>query len=810
MKNPAVYFAVAFSSGIWLSRSINIPIFYSLIPGIIFSVLTFIFIKNKALSHISLYLAIFFAGIASYSASSILPPHHISKMISAESQKVFLKGTISDDPVTRATFYKKFMTSFTLDADSFKGAGQWQKAIGPVMVRLYSGKRMRDLSFGDEVILEGVVSKPKGLKNPGLFDYSRYLEIQGIYTSLKVRDSSLVQKISGARSYSIKYYASLTRRYVRSAIGRYFHPPDNGFLNAILIGDRSVLKRSLNDDFIKTGTVHILSVSGTHVGLIACIFLFIFALLRLPKKVNISLSVLFLIFYSFVAGLSPPIIRSTIVFSLFAFGYLINRKGWILNSLSIAAIVMLAANPKELFDPSFQLSFASIASIVILTPVIDKALGIYSIDKGPFTGKIRLYILKSISISLAAWTGVAPIVSLYFNITSPVAVIANIIIVPAVFLVMILSFVFLTTYSWCAFVSTILAGTIQVIDHAIFSINHNLSAIPLAYFRTAAASPMFILTYYAILSLFIIPPAIGIGAVRFCKKYIFAAALILLNIIVWQCAIDTGKDVLTVTFFDVGQGDSALVEFPGRRYMLIDGGGGGSEDGPDMGISVAAPSLWNKGIKKIDVVVVTHFHEDHMGGLLYILKNFEVGCVMDSGFLPAQPDAIYKLFNKIIKEKKIRRITIGEGDEIKGFGEAEIFVLSPKKSISSSDTNDDSITLKLIYKNSAVLFCGDIRSGAMERLISYGEFLRSDIIKVPHHGGSFADAAMAKRFFELVTPKISVISVGNANRFNMPSEGTLELIRHAGSAIYETKKAGAIILDLTGSGFTKKAFWEEN
>ena len=803
MKSPAAYLAVILSLGIWLSRSVSIPVLYSLTPGIILAVLAFIFIKNKTFSHLSLYLAIFFAGVSSYSAQAILPPDHISKIVSEDGQKIFLKGAISDDPVTQRTRYGKFSSSFTLEADSVKGAGEWQNAVGPVRVRLYSDKGEEALSFADEVILEGEASRPKGLKNPGLFDYSRYMEIQGIYISLKVKDGASVRKLPPGRRRSIKYHAALARRYVRNAINRYFHSPDNGFLNSILIGDRSDLKKSLNDDFIKTGTVHILSVSGTHVGLIACIFLFVFSLLRLPKKLNISLSVVFLIFYSYVAGLSPPIVRSTIIFSLFAFGYLINRKGGMLNSLSIAAIVMLIVNPRVLFDTGFELSFASIASIVILTPAIDKVLGTNAVNKRRFTGKIRLYLSKSVSVSLAAWIGVAPIVSYYFNITSPSAVIANIVIVPAVFLVMILSAVFLAASLCCSILLSPLSAAIQAVDHAMFFINHHLSALPLAYFRTAAPSAAFMLAYYAALSLFVIPQEVRIGAVRITKRSVFTAALIMMNMVVWQCALDNGKDNLTVTFFDVGQGDSALVEFPGPRYMLIDGGVGGSGDGPDMGVSVVAPSLWNKGIDKIDAVMVTHFHEDHMGGLLYILENFKVGCVMDNGISPEKPGAIFKRYIRILKEKNIRRIAIGEGDEIKGFGQSRVFVLNPDKPDTSSDLNDSSITVKIIFKGSSVLFCGDIMPSSMERLISYGDFLRSDIIKVPHHGGSLKPAAQAERFFALVAAKVSVISVGSSNRFNMPAESTLKMINNAGSMAYETKRSGAVTFALTGKVLEK-------
>ena len=519
--------------------------------------------------------------------------------------------------------------------------------------------------------------------------------------------------------------------------------------------------------------------------MVAAIFLFFFKILRIPKRYNLALTASALIFYSFVAGSNPPVIRATIIFVVFVLGYLIRRESDVLNSLSIAAFLILLSNPKELFDPSFQLSFTSVFSIILFAPKIEERL------------KFKpAYLSKSISVSIAATVGVLPIVAKYFNIVSPIAIIANLIVIPALFVIISASFIFLfLNFLGAAFLSSFLGGLLSSLVHITFYINHLFSKVPFSHLRVSAPSLLFLALYYlALFTLFFMRR----------KNHLLVALLLTANIVVWSGIIAPDRKLLRVTFLDVGKGDSFLVQFPISGAILVDGGSGGINASADMGKNVVAPYLWNNGVKKLDAIIITHFHEDHLGGLLYILNNFDVGCVMDNGAVPMEDRMLYDEYKNIIRRKSIRRIVVGAGDEVTGFGEAKIFVMNPAKEEDIADSNDNSIVFKLEYKDFSILSCADISSKVMGRLISYGEFLKSDIVKIPHHGGSIGEENTAKEFFEEAAPKVSVISTGGKYRFFAASKRTRGLLDSLQSNIYETKKSGAIRIITNGSKFEVK------
>lgn len=807
MKRPILYCAISFCLGISLTYFFNIPIKPCLIVALILIILAAIFFKNNRLSHIFLYIALILFGAVYYQNFNILSPNHIANFTTEEGRKVLLKGRIANDPVTKKAFYGKEKISFTLKADAISlmnsspglklsetvrqaGAGSdyyWQKVTGLVKVDLYSGEKQDNINFGDEIVAKGLLSRPQGLKNPGIFDYSNYLKIKNIYALFTVNGIDSVRVIRNGQAGRMQIWAYVLRRRINDAITRYVDASYSGFLKAILTGERGELEVSVTDDFIKTGTVHVIAISGLNIALIAGIFIFVFRIFGIRKKFNLILTSAALIFYCFVAGANPPVVRATIMFVIVCLGYLIDRESDILNSLAIAAFIILLGNPNELFDPSFQLSFASIFGIVLFSPRVGNL----------FSSKPN-YFIKGMALSIAAIIAVSPIVGRYFNIVSPIAIIANLVIVPALFVITIGSFIFLIiNFLGLKFILIYAGWALSLLTKATFYINHLFAQIPLSYIRIPSPSISFLLLYYVFIFSFFFFKR---------KRELIIILLLVINLAVWSNLFAEQNKKLKITFLDVGKGDSILLEFPDKGAMLIDGGSGGIEGMTDTGRSVVAPILWNKGIRRLDAVIVTHFHEDHMGGVLYLLKNFDIGCVMDNDTAPPEDRRLYNEYKDIVMKKGIRRLVIADRDEITGFDRVRLYVINPPQGQGLSDANNNSVVIKLDYKKFGALFCGDISSNAMERIMSYGELLKSDVLKVPHHGGSMGKESVAHRFFDEVSPRVSVISSGG--RFH--SRDLSEISTFFTSVNYNTKLNGAINITTDGSDFEARPFCPKN
>jgi competence protein ComEC len=538
------------------------------------------------------------------------------------------------------------------------------------------------------------------------------------------------------------------------------------------------------DDFIKTGTVHVIAISGLNIVLIAGIFMFIFKMAGIKRKYSLLLASFFLVFYCFLAGAAAPVVRATIMFVIASLGYVINRESDILNSLAIAAFLILLNSPNELFDPGFQLSFASIFGIVLFSPRIEFLFG-----------PRKNYFTQGMAVSIAAIIAVSPIVARYFNVISPISIIANLVIVPALFVITVVSFLFIfLSLPGIGFILAPVACAMSLLSQATFYINHLFAQVPFAYFRVPVPSISFLLLYYAFVICFFFLKQ---------KKILFVLLLIFFNFVVWSDLFASQNRELKITFLDVGKGDAMLIEFPGRRTMLIDAGPGGMEDFFDTGRSIVAPYLWNKGITRLDAILVTHFHSDHIGGMIYVLKNFGIGCVMDGGMAAGSSGFLYDSYRKIILKKNLRRLKIAAGDEITGFNDTRLFVVNPREGLEGLDANNSSVVLKLQYRDFSVLFCGDIADKAMEAILGYGGLLKSDVIKVPHHGGSTGKEGTSRLFFQEVAPKVLIISSGTkTNKKRFYGDGMPSL-----PVTYNTKENGAIELTSDGSTFKIKEYF---
>jgi competence protein ComEC len=452
----------------------------------------------------------------------------------------------------------------------------------------------------------------------------------------------------------------------------------------------------------------------------------------------------------------------------------LGRRGQILNSLYLAAIIILIFDPSALFDLSFMLSFSAVFFIGCFmergkTPNNTE-------DQGSLLQRIRDRLKQGFIISMAATLGTAPLIIYVFNGISLLTPFINLFMTPFIcFLILppalIFSFIaYAGGYELMPFYDLL----DQIVSWVISFIKY-LSSIPYVYIHLPDPRISVIVSYYVSLYVF--------SRSRSWFRYLPLIVTLMIYTVGSICC--HGSERLRITFLDVGQGDASFVELPDGRKMLIDSGPGTIH----AGRNIIAPYLLSKGIREIDFLVLTHPHPDHYGGMFYIINNFHI----KEAWLNGQNSALVReLLKRDIKIRYPKR-----GDVLNGRG-YRIYILHPYEGFMPftergeySSTNNESLVLKIEAEGHSLLLTGDIEQEAEEDLIYLGKWLESEVLKVPHHGGRTSSSS---RFLETVNPVIGIVSAGENNPFNHPHDETLRRLRLHHIRLFRTDMDGSITI----------------
>jgi competence protein ComEC len=424
-------------------------------------------------------------------------------------------------------------------------------------------------------------------------------------------------------------------------------------------------------------------------------------------------------------------------------------------------------------------------------------------SKTSWKKNILNYCLLSLLVTGVAILGTAPFVALHFNRFSPIGFFTNLLIIPWVgFLIVPLSLIASILSFFFVPLANLLININGWITLTLINVLAWFASIPYASFFISTPTFLEIILFYLLLFLVI--------HLQKGKKirYLFLGLCLLfaLDLAYWNSKDLFQKD-LKVTFIDVGHGDSILVEFPRGKKMLIDGGGF-YEDRFDVGKNVIAPLLWKKKIRRIDTLVLTHPDPDHLKGFIFIASQFSIGQFWDNGYETESES--YLQLKKILGEKKIKRQSLDVEMPPQIIHGVEISVLNPpgrngpqRKAPTLGDLNNSSLVLKLRFKNVSLLLAGDIGKEAEERILRKEDSLRSDILKIPHHGSSSSSTPL---FLERVKPTYAILSVGERNIGRLPHPEVLKKYLQLGSKILRTDKHGAITVITDGEKIEVNTF----
>lgn len=488
MKYPLVGLCVAFCSGIITAAYLRIPFFILCLVTFLSLIFSIIFIRKNTKFSIFLLCAIFSLGAALLRNSQILPKCHIAKLIPYKAESVSVVGVIDNDPI-----YQDRNVSFILKTEKVGIGDFWQEACGKILVRVF---KKDTFSYGDRLFLRGNLYRPFSFSKG--FNYRNYLKHQNIYFILSVKKGRIVKRLGKNSGNPLKAFSFRIKHRLRGVIVKNLSSFSAGIMNALILGDRQDLSKYLLDILMNLGTIHIIAISGFNVGIVAFIILLILKIIKIPRKMRYFLAILLLIVYCILTGSSAPVVRATVMATIFLCAYFLEREANVYNSLAIATLIILAANPWQLFEISFQLSFLSVVSIVWLAPKINSIFP-EKLNKIPW---LRFSIL-TFSVSAAAWIGLMPLIAFYFKTFTTITVLANMIIVPysAVITVSGFSFALIGILIPIPSLAPIFAATNELLILILFKIHYFLVGIPGAYFKLPEVSFGCVLLYYVLLIL---------------------------------------------------------------------------------------------------------------------------------------------------------------------------------------------------------------------------------------------------------------------------------------------------------------------
>lgn len=778
MLTPLIIVAFIYILGIVFGSYCDFPLKFSFIALILsFLFASLLFRRSPKISKLFLFLSIFLSGfVLCHLYLYPVSPAHIKNFISPWVVK--LTGTIVEEPQQKGDKLsillkcERYTPGFCNDTSSYS-------VKGLIKVNLLTDELTNlNLEYGDRVSLSGRLQEPPLQRNPISFNYRNYLRNKGIFA---IFYCSKIDDISTEKD-SINLLSSLAhklRNFLEESIEKTLSGEEAGLLKGVMLGEKEDISPLLQDKFITTGLAHTLAVSGLHVGLVASIFYFFFRFLRFPKKISAIFNIPTVVIYCLITGANPPAVRATVLSVIILVAIIIEREPDLLNSLALAALIILLISPLSLFDASFLLSFFATLGIIYLVPFFERW----------FLKFFPRWIATPLSISISAQIFVAPLVAYYFNRVSIIALIANLFIVPILGIVIVIGF---AQAIFCLFCFQI-AKLVAIVNFAflwyfIQAIKF-FGSFPLASINVPMPSLIFIAGFY--LALF--APNLKYG------KLVFFSLLTLLVIFIWsKILILPGKDKLEVIFFDVGQGQSVFVHFPSRVNILIDGGDLNS------GEFVLSKFLRERGIHKIDAIFSTHSHSDHLGGLVQVLEDFKIGRVFVSETEDSSP--LSNIFWKFIRDNEISTNILICGDEIKIGKRAKIQIFNPQP-YSSLSKDEDSLVLKLIYGKFEVLIPSDIGSSIQQGLVrNFNDMLNAEILQVPHHG---SDLALNSDFLKSVKPKTAIIQFGRFNQFGFPGKEVIKTYKDLGIQVYKTARDGAIEITTDGETYSIKNYGGE-
>lgn len=791
----------------WLTDNLSFPFF------IVFALVLIIAIIQKWKYSFAVCCIVFFllgAMLSSQQTNPYLPENHIKNFAEhygnagKDNPGISIEGIVSGVPEIFAD-----KARLLIDAEKIFEKDKVIPVTGKILVT--AGSPFVNLKYGDRIRFIAKLRIPRNFGNPGEFDYAGGLALEGMYVTGHIENERWIAVFGQGQKQGLRTAIERVRERLRDFIDK-SGAENTAVIKALILGEKGGVSKHIRDSFAGTGTAHILAISGLHIGIIAFVsYWIILRILKLSERLMLTFninkiaaasSIIPVLLYGAIAGFSVSTQRAVIMVLVFILAVLADREKSLYNTLAVAALVILVISPLAIYDISFQLSFISVLAIIYLGTKFQSLWQARETEDiarllppNPLLKPLHNYIIYPLAVSFAASLGTAPFIAWHFHRVSIIGVLANIIAVPLMgFIAVPLGLISSIISFFYLPLADLLLKPADIILKVSIWIVDVFAQLPYASIYTTTPTIFEVVLFYLLI----------ICIAEFTRgrffKYSLAVVIFIIigNYSYWYYRLNYNPN-LKVTFISVGQGDSALVEFPYGKRMLIDGGGFYSDDF-DVGERIIAPFLWKNKIEKIDYMVLSHPQADHMKGLKFIAERFHVKEFRWNGE-KSSDTAFLELMGSIGKNN-IRRLITNASTSALDINGVNVTFLNPEQE-GRLDTNNNSLVVKMDYKGASFLFTGDIEAIGEANMLKRNEHVGAVVLKVPHHGSKTSSTV---EFLKAVNPKLAVVSVGYSNPFGFPRPEILKRYEELKIPVLRTDINGAVTVETDGADIKTATF----
>lgn len=827
--------ALAFAAGVAVGAHAWRPFMLWSVAWLVFALGCIFYVRRRVVPAFALALAAaFVAGAVMIQAAAPEKAPCSSGTVPDDEARITAHVTAEQPSIPERP--GEFRQRVDLQLESISLGGTESANCTGVRLSIYGAKELEALQYGQRIAFRGKLNAPRNFRNPGAFDYKGYLAEHGISALASARRDqiTILPGFAGSRFEVLRVRA---RRSVLQKVGELWPPADASLMDAMVAGEDAFISRSTRTEFQRSGTYHVLVVSGMNVTVLA--FVIFCALRWLSRSDSVAgvLTLAMIVFYALLTEVGAPVWRATLMLGVYLVTRFFYRDRSMLNALGTAGLCVLIFDPRLLFGASFQLTFLCVWLVAgVGIPVLERTLQPYvkgthlpdsiryDFTLAPRVVQFRLdlrmiadrvavlfrrarsktalralttglrFLLRGgelLIVSLILQLGLALPMACYFHRVTTVGLPTNLLVVPLTELLMPAALLAVSLSYVSMPLAKIPAAIAGFALHGISGSVRWLGSLRAADMRVPSpALPV------------IVASAVCLGFTMFAvrkRRWIAVSAVgMLASCAAWialaPATPDIRNNVLEMTAIDVGQGDALLLVTPQGRAILVDAGGlpYWAHSQLNIGEDVVSPYLWSRGFRRLDVVAVSHAHADHIGGMAAVISNFRPGELWINGTAAREMSPVLQA----AQSAGAHIIERYRGNHF-NYGGAQFDVLAPAAGDSGVRQNDVSMVLRVSFGENSALLEGDAEKREEAQIAP--QVASVDLLKIAHHGSA---TSTTPQLLAAARPRLALISVGARNSYGHPRGEILARLQSAGVRTFRTDLDGAVTFYMNGKEVT--------